>query len=502
MRSQPAARAPPSIKEASWPADTGEVFSFTRARERSLRGVRDRLFGADPVSEDGLRIDETRERRHSGLSGADRWFTLIGAGGFAAVAVTAPFLFDSERTPPALVAPLFVLAYALAARVEFEVGEGSAVATQLFLVPMLFVLPLGVVPACVAAAFLLADLPLYVRRKAHPERAFVLLLSSWYVVGPVLVLQLAGEPAPQLSDWPLYVAALGAQFAFDFAASASRARFSFGISPTSQLAPMASVWAVDAALAPVGLFVAFESIDTPYAFLAVVPLVLLLGVFARERRARITNALELSSAYRGTALLLGDVVEADDSYTGVHSRDVVSLVRGVCDRLGLDARATHDAEFVALLHDVGKIRIPKEIINKPGPLTPEEWALVEQHTIEGEKMLVAVGGILAEVGHLVRSCHEHWDGTGYPDGLAGEDIPLISRIVCACDAYSAITTTRPYRGARTAAEALAELHRCAGTQFDPRVVELLAELVQEDTVVVAGPRPSAEVQPLAVAGES
>ena len=133
---------------------------------------------------------------------------------------------------------------------------------------MLFVLPLGVVPACVGAAFLLADLPLYLKRKAHPERAAVLLLSSWYVVGPVVVLQLAGEPSPALSDWPIYLAALAAQFAVDFTTSAGRAWFSFGLTPKSQLAPMASVWTVDAALAPVGLIVAFVTVDSPYAFLA------------------------------------------------------------------------------------------------------------------------------------------------------------------------------------------------------------------------------------------
>ena len=165
--------------------------------------------------------------------------------------------------------------------------------------------------------------------------------------------------------------------------------------------------------------------------------------------ARIDHALELSHAYRGTALLLGDVVEADDSYTGSHSRDVVSLSVAVADELRLDARARRDAEFVALLHDVGKIRIPNEIINKPGPLTPEERALVETHTIIGEEMLDKVGGVLGKVGHLVRSCHERYDGGGYPDGLAGERIPLVARIVCCCDAYNAITTDRPYRaGAR------------------------------------------------------
>jgi len=145
-------------------------------------------------------------------------------------------------------------------------------------------------------------------------------------------------------------------------------------------------------------------------------------------------------------------------------------VLGVADELGLDAAERRDAEFAALLHDVGKIRIPSELINKPGPLDTAERRLMEQHTIEGERMLERVGGLLGHVGHLVRSCHEHWDGNGYPDGLAGEQIPLIARIVCACDALSAMTTDRPYRAARTSNDALAELQRCSGTQFDPRVV--------------------------------
>lgn len=192
---------------------------------------------------------------------------------------------------------------------------------------------------------------------------------------------------------------------------------------------------------------------------------------------RIDHALELGHAYRGTALLLGDVVEADDAYTGDHSRDVVSLVLSVADLLHLGANERQEAEFVALLHDVGKIRVPAEIINEPGPLTAEERTLIEQHTVEGQRMLETVGGMLGRVGALVRSCHEHWDGGGYPDGLVGEEIPLVSRIVCACDAFSAMTTDRPYRRARTVGEALGELDRCAGTQFDPRVVEAISAVV-------------------------
>jgi putative nucleotidyltransferase with HDIG domain len=170
------------------------------------------------------------------------------------------------------------------------------------------------------------------------------------------------------------------------------------------------------------------------------------------------------------------VVEADDAYTGSHSRGVVELSLGVAERLGLDSRQRRNTEFAALLHDVGKIAVPKEIINKPGPLDEDEWKIMHRHTIEGEEMLNRVGGVLAEVGRIVRSSHEHFDGSGYPDGLAGDEIPIEARIVTCCDAYSAMTTTRSYRKAMPVAKAIAELRSCAGTQFDPEVAAALEEI--------------------------
>jgi HD-GYP domain-containing protein (c-di-GMP phosphodiesterase class II) len=167
------------------------------------------------------------------------------------------------------------------------------------------------------------------------------------------------------------------------------------------------------------------------------------------------------------------VVEADDAYTGVHSREVVELAMSVCDQMTLSARERRDAEFVALLHDVGKVRIPKAIINKPGPLTAEEREIMERHTLEGEQLLLRVGGLLGEVGRVVRSCHERFDGSGYPDGLAGAEIPLLARIVACCDAYNAMTSDRSYRSAMSVEEAVAELRRASGTQFDPVVVDAL-----------------------------
>jgi HD-GYP domain-containing protein (c-di-GMP phosphodiesterase class II) len=141
-------------------------------------------------------------------------------------------------------------------------------------------------------------------------------------------------------------------------------------------------------------------------------------------------------------------------------------------------------EFGALLHDIGKIAVPAEIINKPGPLDDDEWAVMKLHTVEGQQMLDRVGGVLGEVGRVVRSSHEHFDGSGYPDRLAGDAIPIESRIVSCCDAFSAMTTTRSYRKAMSLESAREELVRNAGTQFDPTVVDALLTIIRAEHVVV------------------
>jgi HD-GYP domain-containing protein (c-di-GMP phosphodiesterase class II) len=302
--------------------------------------------------------------------------------------------------------------------------------------------------------------------------------EATYSLGPVLVLAAAGAPAAGEAAPLVLLVALAAQFVFDFLHASSHTKIALGLSPRVFVRDLSVAWAVDCTLAPIGFLAALAAQDHPALVLLVLPLVGLLRTFASERRTRIDHALELSHAYRGTAMLLGDVVEADDAYTGSHSQDVVLLSIAVAEELDLDARTRRDTEFVALLHDVGKIRIPNEIINKPGPLTPEERSIVETHTLIGEEMLDRVGGVLGDVGRFVRSCHERYDGSGYPDGLTGEEIPLVARIVCACDAYSAITTDRPYRAGRPRHEAIAEMRRCSGSHFDPDVVEALVKAVE------------------------
>ena len=382
-------------------------------------------------------------------------------------------LLPTDRSPSVAAVVLLLVAYAASFCLVFEVGTGLAVPTQLILVPMLFVLPVGWVPLVVAGGILLGNAWWWVRGKVHLERVALPVVGAWHAVGPALVLGLWGERGPRLSDAPLYAVALFAQFAFDTVSAAGREWMALGVRPSVQVRAMVGVYSIDAGLAPVGLAVAFASQSSPYGVVLALPLIALLSGFARERRVRIDHELELRDAYRGTAFLLGDVVEADDEYTGIHSRDVVELTMKVVDALGLSARERRDAEFAALLHDIGKVRVPKEIINKPGPLTDEERKVMEQHTVEGERLLLRVGGLLGEVGRIVRSCHERYDGNGYPDGIAGERIPLIARIVACCDAFNAMTTDRSYRKAMPLHEAVAELRRSSGTQFDPRVVDAL-----------------------------
>ena len=420
-------------------------------------------------------IEEQRARRLHSLAHREVWSFGLFAGGFLAVAVLMAALLPSHRSPGIAAVLVLIAAYAASFRLDFEIGSGSAVPTQLMLVPMLFVLPAGFVPLAVAAGIVLGSLDEYLRGSLHLGRVVLRVVNAWHAVGPALVLGLAVERGPRLSDWLLYTAALLSQFVLDDLGTAGREWIALGVRPSVQLRAMVWVHAIDAGLAPVGLAVAFATESSPYGVVLALPLVGLLSVFARERRVRIDHELELRDAYRGTAFLLGDVVEADDSYTGIHSRDVVELTLRVAEQLELSTRERRDAEFVALLHDVGTVRVPNSIINKPGPLTEEERAVMERHTIEGERLLHRVGGLLGEIGRVIRSCHEHWDGNGYPDGLAGDEIPLLARIVACCDAFNAMTSDRSYRKALPQHEAVAELRRGRGTQFDPRVVDGLIE---------------------------
>lgn len=395
------------------------------------------------------------------------------------VAATAALFLPTHRGISTVAIVVSLLAYAVARQVQVEFPTLWLVPTEAVFVVMWFVLPLRVLPLVVCAGMLLGEAPAVVRHRLPIERTAVANVAAcWYTIGPALVLYLAGVHGPRWRDLPVYAAALAAQFVFDFLATYVLQRATFGnVSLRGHARMVASAASYDALLAPLGLLAAFPAYRHPEAMLLLLPVLLIVQRIASEREEKNTKVLELSTAYRHTALLLGDVIEADDEYTGTHSRDVVELVRAVAGRLQLDADGQNVAEFTALLHDVGKVKIPASIINKPGPLDPDEWERMKTHTILGQRMLEPIGGLLGRVGRVVRSCHERWDGSGYPDGLGGEDIPLVARIVCACDAWSAMTTDRSYRPALSRDDAAAELWRCAGTQFDPEVVDALAAVV-------------------------
>jgi diguanylate cyclase (GGDEF)-like protein len=197
-------------------------------------------------------------------------------------------------------------------------------------------------------------------------------------------------------------------------------------------------------------------------------LALLAETVAREME-RAEQAEE--AAMTGVHALLA-ALEARDDYTGQHSESVVELASLVAHALGLTEREVRSVERVALLHDVGKVGVPDHVLQKRGPLTEDEWELMRRHPLIGERIVAAIPP-LAHLAPAIRGEHERWDGRGYPDGLAEEDIPVASRIVFACDALHAMTSDRPYRDAMPLAAARAELAANAGSQFDPEVVEAL-----------------------------
>jgi putative nucleotidyltransferase with HDIG domain len=181
-----------------------------------------------------------------------------------------------------------------------------------------------------------------------------------------------------------------------------------------------------------------------------------------------------------TVAILFGALEAKDAYTAEHTREVALLAERLGRRLGMGEADLVTLGHAAMLHDVGKIAVSTEILTKPAALSESEYDEIKQHTLAGVRMLERIEEF-APVLPLIRSAHERWDGAGYPDGLAGKDIPFGSRVICACDAFHAMVSDRPYRLARSVDEAIDEMIHCAGTQFDPVVVDaLVAEIRGED----------------------
>ena len=417
-------------------------------------------------------------RREQQMRQRERRAHVFVGGGFLIVAVALALRSAGSFSVP--IAVVYVAAIALAGRVRFEVGTGFTVPTQAVFVPMLFALPAALVPLLVALGLALGKAVAAPFERASLSRIAAVPANSWFSVGPSVAL-LASHVHRADARWDILLLALCAQFACDFLANAAWEGMVTDVTIGALAREVRLVYAVDVALSGLGLAVALAALQThsQLALLLIVPLVGMLSLFSKERQMRLAHLIQLHDAYQGTALLLGDVVEADDTYTGEHCRSVVTLALAVARELGLDPDQQRGVEFGALLHDIGKVAVPKQIINKPGALDAREWAIIRTHTTEGQRMLERIGGFMGEVGQTVRSHHERWDGGGYPDGLSGEAIPLAARIVSACDAFNAMTTDRPYRPATTEAAALEELRRNSGTQFDAVVVEAIVSVVSD-----------------------
>jgi putative nucleotidyltransferase with HDIG domain len=434
-------------------------------------------------------FDDVRRDQAQPMTGGQRPVGVWMACAFTLCATLLALAGGLDRPIDLRYAIPLVVGLVLLSRIELVLASGFAVPTQLVFVAMPFLLPPASVPLLVGAALVLGRAIDAALGRIHAQRILLGLCDGWFSLGPALVFVAAGVHGVRAADWPWWILALASQLALDAAMSSTHEWLRAGRWPRLHLGELGVVWMVDAALAPIGLLSAAVAAEEPVAILAVLPLAGIIALLAQERRYRLEQAVELGDAYQGVALLLGEVIEDDDHYTGEHSRGVVQLSAEIAQELGMSDREQRLVEFGALLHDVGKVRVPNAIINKPGPLDDDEWAIMRRHTIDGEAMLARVGGMMHEVGRIVRGSHEDWDGTGYPDGLAGEEIPLASRIVSCADAYSAMTTDRSYRRALGPDKAVAELRRCAGTQFDPRVVEAVIAVVGR----TAAPPPEALV---------
>jgi putative nucleotidyltransferase with HDIG domain len=213
----------------------------------------------------------------------------------------------------------------------------------------------------------------------------------------------------------------------------------------------------------------FSGVERYLAELAATHIGALLTGFEHEERAQ--------RLYRETLASLSNALEAKDAVTSQHTEEVVRLAVAVAAELDLDLDAVRNVELGAVLHDIGKVRVPESILNKRGPLTEEEWEVMKTHPEVGEHILRPIQSLNAIL-PIVRHHHERWDGGGYPDKLSGRAIPLGARIVAVCDAYRAMTEDRPYRNALSNREAWQELNEGSGSQFDPDCVEAMIRALE------------------------
>jgi diguanylate cyclase (GGDEF)-like protein len=352
----------------------------TSTRSRASR----QLHTDAPKPADEALLAEARSRARTPLRGRELSASVAIGGGFVAASIAMAVLLHPAAAFHPFTAALLILGLALVSRIEFEIGTGSVVPTQAVLVPMLLLLPAPFVPLCVAAGYALAGAIDHAKGRRHLQRLAVLFGNCWHAFAPALVLALFAGPEPRWADWPIYVAALLAQFAFDFASSAGREWLAFGISPRKLLPFFRWVYTVDALLAPLGLLAAFEAQKHEFAFLLVLPPVLLLGLLARERSGRIERAQAFQQAFDGAY-----VDARRDALTGLANRlaweEAMARAQGA-----LDATATPASVIVLDVDDLKRANDTRG--HDFGDEVLRRAAVLVRGTVREQDVVARVGG--------------------------------------------------------------------------------------------------------------
>jgi diguanylate cyclase (GGDEF)-like protein len=336
-----------------------------------------------PAASD-IMVAASRTRVGQPLSGADRRTSTTLGALFVATATLMAVVGPRHEASSWPVAMLLIAGYAVASRVEFEIGPGAAIPTQLLFVPMLFVLPASAVPLGVACGYLLGACPEYAAGRIHIHRALVLMSSSWYSIGPALVFAVAGVRAPKWSDWPVYVIALASQFTLDLSSSSAREWFSFRTPVNSLLPLLAWVYAVDTLLAPLGLLAAFAGTNMEFGFVLTLPFIGLLALLARDRRVRIDEALDYSRAYREASL------EArKDPLTGLGNRLAWEEASALADA----GRAASSAFVSVIVLDLDGLKLANDTRGHQfgDDMLRAIGALVRAHVRDGD-LVARIGG--------------------------------------------------------------------------------------------------------------